>query len=141
MRRLGGGGAHGGADSSGALDRRDVELELDLLGDEDAAGLERGVEGQAPVLAVDAGPALEADPEVAERVARRAGGLEADRDGLVTPLMVRSPVITQSSPSRSTLVEEKVISLLLSASKKSADLQVAVAVRDPVSMLPVSMVR
>src|SRR5262245_17486665 len=54
--------------SSGVADRGDVELELDLLGDEDAAGLERGVPGQAPVLAVDGRAALEADAQVAERV-------------------------------------------------------------------------
>src|SRR4051794_19053596 len=41
--------------------------------------------------------------------------------GLVSPLIERLPVTTQSSPSRSTLVEEKTISLLLSASKKSAE--------------------
>src|SRR6187402_2676810 len=73
---------HRGAVGSGVADRRDVELELDLLGDEDAAGLERGVPGQAPVLAVDAGAALEADAQVAERVAGRAVGLELDRDRL-----------------------------------------------------------
>src|SRR6476659_11485172 len=67
---------------SGVADRRDVELELDLLGDEHAAGLEGGVVGQAPVLAVDGGAALEADAQVAERVACGAGGLEVDRDGV-----------------------------------------------------------
>ena len=60
--------------------------------------------------------------------------------GLVSPLMVRSPVMTQSSPSRSTLVEEKVISLLLSASKKSADLRWPSRSATPVSMLAVWMV-
>src|SRR4051794_32351146 len=67
---------------SGVADRPDVELEFDLVGDEDAAGLERGVPGQAPVLAVQRGAALEADAQVAEGVARRAGGLEDDREGL-----------------------------------------------------------
>src|SRR6478672_10520363 len=67
---------------SGVLDGRDVELELDLLADEHAAGLERGVPGQAPVLAVDGGRALEADAQVAEGVTGRAGGLELDGDRL-----------------------------------------------------------
>src|SRR6187402_213731 len=73
---------HRGAVGSGVADRGDVELELDLLGDEDAAGLERGVPGEAPVLAVDGGLALEADAGVAERVHGGAGLLELDRDGL-----------------------------------------------------------
>src|SRR4051812_37233188 len=87
-RRINGGPAAGpGREArqgwcSGVADRRDVELELDLVGDEDAAGLERGVPGQAPVLAVQRGAALEADAQVAEGVARRAGGLEDDREGL-----------------------------------------------------------
>ena len=67
---------------SGALDRADVEVQLDPLGDEHAAGLERGVPGQAPVLAVDGGAALEADAQVAEGVTGRAGLLELDRDRL-----------------------------------------------------------
>src|SRR5690349_1060632 len=71
-----------GEDGSGVLDRGDVELELDLLGDEDAAGLESGVPGQAPVLAVDGDGALEADPDVAERVLGGAGLLERDGHGL-----------------------------------------------------------
>src|SRR5688500_14942002 len=67
---------------SGVADRRDVELELDLVGDEDAAGLERGVPGEAPVLAVDGDLALEAHAGVAERVDGRAGLLELDGDRL-----------------------------------------------------------
>ena len=43
--------------------------------------------------------------------------------GLVTSLMVRSPVIAHSSPSRSTLVETKVSCLWVSTSKKSPDLR------------------
>ena len=78
---VGGCGA-GRCERSGVLDRGDVELELDLLGDEDAAGLERGVPGQAPVLAVEGGRALEADAQVAEGVLGRAGLLEGDGDGL-----------------------------------------------------------
>jgi hypothetical protein len=38
---------------SGALDRRDVELELDLLRHQHAAGLEGGAPAQTPALAVD----------------------------------------------------------------------------------------
>src|SRR6478752_789965 len=124
-----------GRDGSGVADRRDVELELDLLRDQHAAGLERGVPAQAPVLAVDAGATLEADAQVAERV-----GSKTTVTGLVSPLIDRSPVTTQSSPSRSTLVEEKVISLLLSASKKSADLRCPSRSATPVSMLAVWMV-
>src|SRR3546814_13950691 len=67
---------------SGVLDGRDVELELDLLGDEHATGLERGVPGEAPVLAVDGDLALEAHADVAERVLGGAGELEGNRDGL-----------------------------------------------------------
>ena len=52
-----------GEAGSGVADRRDVELELDLVGDQHAAGLERGVPGHAPVLAVDGGAALEADAD------------------------------------------------------------------------------
>ena len=63
-------------------DRRDVELELDLLAHEDAAGLEGRVEGEVPVGAVDGDLTLEADPGVAERVLGRAGLLEGDRDRL-----------------------------------------------------------
>jgi probable blue pigment (indigoidine) exporter len=56
-----------GAGRSG--DRRDVELELDLLADEDSTGLQGSVPGQAPVLAVDRRGPLEADAKVAVRVA------------------------------------------------------------------------
>jgi hypothetical protein len=38
----------------------DVELQLDLLTDQDAAALDGDVPAQAPVLAVDGGLALEA---------------------------------------------------------------------------------
>src|SRR3954447_1988937 len=62
------------------LDRRDVELELDLVRDEHAAGLERGVPAEPPLLAVQGGCTLEADAGVAERVLGRAGELERDGD-------------------------------------------------------------
>ena len=71
-----------GSKRSGVADRADVELELDLVRDEHAAGLERGVPGEAPVLAVDGDVTLEADPDVAERVLSGAGLLEDDRDRL-----------------------------------------------------------
>ena len=67
---------------SGALDGRDVELEDDLVGDQEATGLQGGVPGQTPVLAVDRGLALEACAKVAEGVASRAGVLEVDAEGL-----------------------------------------------------------
>src|SRR5213076_2395538 len=63
-------------------DGGDVELELDLVRHQEAAGLERGVPGQAPVLAGQGGLALEADAQVAEGVASGAAGLEIDADRL-----------------------------------------------------------
>src|SRR5690606_31629061 len=68
--------------SAGVADRRDVEGQGDLLADQHAAGLERGVPGDAPVLAVDDDLAGDADALVAERVGRRALELEVDGDGL-----------------------------------------------------------
>src|SRR3954449_4339756 len=58
----------------------DVELELDLLADEDAALVEREVPGQVPVATVDRRLALEADAEAAPRVHRGAGELPVDGD-------------------------------------------------------------
>src|SRR4051812_34734210 len=63
-----------------ALHGGDVELELDLLADEDAALVEADVPLQAPVAAVDRRLALEAGPEVVPRVDRGAGELPRDRD-------------------------------------------------------------
>ncbi len=65
---------------SGGLDRGDLELECDFVTDQDAAGLERGVPGDAVVLPVDDRRALEADAQVAERVGGRTLELERDRD-------------------------------------------------------------
>src|SRR5205823_9926563 len=65
---------------TGGLDRGDLELQGHLVADQDAAGLERGVPGDAVVLAVDGDRALEADPQVAERVLGRALEAERDRD-------------------------------------------------------------
>src|SRR5439155_9565002 len=59
--------------------RRDglhVELDAHFLSDEHAAGLERKVPGEAPVLAVDFGGRAERDPLIAHR--RGAGALELD---------------------------------------------------------------
>jgi hypothetical protein len=53
---------------SGGFDRGYLELEGDLVTDQDAAGLEGGVPGDAVVLAVDDRGAFEPDPQVAERV-------------------------------------------------------------------------
>src|SRR5437764_11269067 len=66
----------------GALDRSDVELELDLLAHEDAALVERDLEGEAPVATVDRRLALEPDSEAAPRVGRGAGQLPLDGDGV-----------------------------------------------------------
>ena len=82
---------------------------FDLVRDHDAARLEHGIEADPPVAALDRRSALEADPGVAERVLRRAGELNGTEIFLVTPLMVRSPVIVQSSPSRVTSVDTKVM--------------------------------
>src|SRR4029078_13124274 len=70
------------ASSRSVGDRGDVDLELDLVRDQEAAGLERGVPGQAPLLAVQGGAALEAEAGVAERGLGGAGQLEVDRDRL-----------------------------------------------------------
>src|SRR6202012_5077902 len=57
---------------SGVLDQGELELEGDLVADQDAAGLQGRVPGDAVVLAVDGDRAPEADPQVAERVLGRA---------------------------------------------------------------------
>ncbi len=79
--------------SGGLLDRRHVELEGHLVGDQEPAGLEGDVPRQPPVLAVQLDPALEARAEVAERVAwpRRCARSRCSRGGS-RPLIVRSPV-------------------------------------------------
>ncbi|GAA3082170.1 hypothetical protein GCM10020254_28190 [Streptomyces goshikiensis] len=64
---------------SGLLDRRDVEGQLHLVADHHAAGLQRGVPGQAPVGAQDLGGALEADALVAVDVG--GGAVEFQVDG------------------------------------------------------------
>src|SRR5215213_7121829 len=67
---------------SGGLDGRDLELESDLVTDQDAAGLERDVPGDAVVLAVDDNGALEADAQVPEGVGSGALELEGNGDGV-----------------------------------------------------------
>src|SRR5699024_3641033 len=64
---------------SGVLDGGALDLERDLLRDQHAAGLERGVPGEAEVAALEGGGALEAGPLVAERVG--GGALVVERDG------------------------------------------------------------
>ena len=65
------------------LDGRNLELDLDVFRNEDAAGLERSVEVDAEVLAVDLGLCLEAQTEVAEWVLSGSDlfNLEVDRLG------------------------------------------------------------
>ena len=65
-----------------ALDGRHVERDGDLVADEDAAGLEGRVPGQAEVLAGDRDGGLEAGTRVAERVDRGAVELGVELDGL-----------------------------------------------------------
>src|SRR4051812_8654189 len=68
--------------ASGVLDRRDVEVQLDLVGDQDAAGLQRGVPGEAPLGTQDLRLALEADALVAEGVLGRTVELQVDAERL-----------------------------------------------------------
>ena len=75
-----------------AADPLGVDGELDLVADDDAAGLERDVPLEAPVLAVDLGLGAEADDGVAPRRALRAEVLALRATtGRVTSRMVRSP--------------------------------------------------
>ena len=60
----------------------DVDLELHLLADGDAARLEHGVEVHAEVLAIDACPSAEARDGLAVGVLRRAEELHVERDRL-----------------------------------------------------------
>src|SRR5262249_48945682 len=66
---------------SGLLGGLDLELEADLVAHHDAAALERGVPGDAEVLAVDLGGGREAGPPAARRVGRRTVVLRVERDG------------------------------------------------------------
>ena len=64
------------AGSADRFDRRDFELERDLVADQKAAGLQCRVPVHAPVLTVDLGAALETGTQVAERIDRGPGELE-----------------------------------------------------------------
>src|SRR3954462_6520123 len=63
-------------DGSGLADGFALDLDLDLLADHHAAGLEGHVPGQAPVLTVDLGVRGEAEDGLAERA--HGGALELD---------------------------------------------------------------
>ena len=73
------------------LVEREVDLELDLLADEPAAGLEGDVPGQAPVLAVELRRGVEAGAPALEP-SYDAEELDVERDGRVVSRIVRSPV-------------------------------------------------
>src|SRR5690349_21828089 len=60
--------------------RLDVDLELELVADGEAAGVERHVEGYAPFLAVEAAGRLEADDLGALRVLAPAGQFDVEGD-------------------------------------------------------------
>ena len=101
-----------GSAGVGGADGGDLELEDDLLADEDAAGFERGVPVDAPVLAVDRGGALEADALVAVGIDGGAGVLEVDGDRLGDALdgQVAGDPVVRRRRRWSTAVETKVIS-------------------------------
>src|SRR5918993_1564485 len=75
-----------GKEGSGLLGELHVERQLDLLGDEDATGLEGGVPGQAPVGAVDLAVGLEGGLLVAPRVGGDTVELDLEGDRLGDPL-------------------------------------------------------
>ena len=64
------------------LDSGDLELNLDLLGDQHAAGLQRSVEVDAEVLAVDLGGCLEAQAGIAKGVLSGSNVFNVEVDGL-----------------------------------------------------------
>src|ERR1044072_3848031 len=66
----------------GGLDRRDVELELDLVGHGEVAAAEDHVELHAVVAAAELAADVEADAAVAERGGLRAAELGLERDRL-----------------------------------------------------------
>src|SRR5918993_43851 len=75
-----------GKECSGLLGELHVERQLDLLGDEDATGLEGGVPGQVPVGAVDLAVGLEGGLLVAPRVGGDTVELDLEGDRLGDPL-------------------------------------------------------
>ena len=64
------------------LDSGDLELNLDLLGDQHAAGLQRSVEVDAEVFAVDLGGCLEAQAGIAKWVLSGSNVFNVEVDGL-----------------------------------------------------------
>src|SRR5215211_2509775 len=66
--------------SSVLLDGLDLELEAGLLAYQDTAALERGIPGEAELLAVDLGAGREAGPAAAPRVGRPAVVLDVEHD-------------------------------------------------------------
>src|SRR5512133_2632569 len=64
----------------GLLDRLQLDLDVDPIGDEHATRLERLVPGEAEVLAVDRGRGREADALVAPRVLALAAVLGVEDD-------------------------------------------------------------
>ena len=73
-----------------------VDVELDLVADDDAAGLEGHVPLEAPVLAADLGLGAEADARVAPRRGDVPRYSRSSVTGRVTSLIVRSPVSVYS---------------------------------------------
>src|SRR6478735_11494085 len=77
-----GGGLVAAVEGSGLLGELDVDDELDLLGDQDAALFEVGVPGQAPVGAVELAGGLEGGLVVAPGVGGDAVELDVEGDRL-----------------------------------------------------------
>ena len=77
--------------------------DLDLLGDQDTACLQRLVPGQAPLLAVEAGLGREQGPGVAPRVLGQAAVGHVERHGLGDTAhreVASQPVTTAGAPRR-----------------------------------------
>src|SRR6478735_10306655 len=77
-----GGGVVAAVVGSGLLGELDVDDELDLLGDQDAALFQAGVPGQAPVGAVELAGGLEGGLVVAPGVGGDAVELDVEGDRL-----------------------------------------------------------
>ena len=100
----------------------ELDRQLDLVAEREAALGQRRVPLEAVLGAVDLGLEGEADLGVAGDVLVRADvGAAATRRGCVLPLIVSSPSTTASSPSMRIEVDSKRISGYCSVSKKSGD--------------------